>query len=38
MKVVDFCCMKKQKSGTELGAFFEFPDFIRAFKVSCLFD
>lgn len=34
MKVVDFCCMKRQKRGDEHGAFFEFPDFIRAFKVS----
>jgi hypothetical protein len=36
MKVVDFCCMKRQKRGDENDymQFFEFPDFIRAFKVS----
>ena len=39
MKVVDFCCMKRQKRGDEndYGALFEFPDFIRAFKVSCFY-
>jgi len=34
LKVVDFCCMKRQqRDEIDQAKVFEFPDFIRAFKV-----